>query len=167
MLFASNWSVVLHRFDTQHAVPENGMYGGTKAKPSVTHLADGFAVSDGLDLCLSRAPSSGRERNADRAHAAGAWRMNGARTASLAARCPSHWRASSMMERTSRPKWNVKLKATGRDIFVFVNGLKIAKRGYPDTPQAGTWVSLEPGWKVISSPDRSDLIVSHNRVRVH
>jgi hypothetical protein len=72
-----------------------------------------------------------------------------------------------MVERTSRPKWNVKLKATGQDIFVFVNGLKIAKRGYPDTPQAGTWVSLEPGWQVLSSPDRSDVIVSHNGARVH
>jgi hypothetical protein len=34
------------------------------------------------------------------------------------------------------------------DIFVIVDGVKIAKRGRPDTPQARTWVSLEPGWAV-------------------
>ena len=33
----------------------------------------------------------------------------------------------------------------GNDMFVVVDGLKIARRGYPDTPQAGTWVSIETG----------------------
>jgi hypothetical protein len=23
-----------------------------------------------------------------------------------------------------------------------------ARRGYPDTPEAGTWVPIEPGWEV-------------------
>jgi hypothetical protein len=30
------------------------------------------------------------------------------------------------------------------DTFVVVNGLTIARRGPPDTPRAGIWVSLEP-----------------------
>jgi hypothetical protein len=30
----------------------------------------------------------------------------------------------------------------------FFAGLKIARRGYPDTPEAGTWVPIEPGWEV-------------------
>jgi hypothetical protein len=29
-----------------------------------------------------------------------------------------------------------------------VDGLKIARRGYSDTPEAGTWVPIEPGWEV-------------------
>ena len=33
-------------------------------------------------------------------------------------------------------------------IFVVADGIRIAKRGGPGTPQAKTWVSLEPGWKV-------------------
>jgi hypothetical protein len=37
---------------------------------------------------------------------------------------------------------------TGEDIFVVKDGVLIAKRGRPGTPQAGTWVSLEPGWSV-------------------
>jgi hypothetical protein len=33
----------------------------------------------------------------------------------------------------------------GEDVFVLVDGLKIAKRGRPDTAQAMTWIMLEPG----------------------
>jgi hypothetical protein len=33
----------------------------------------------------------------------------------------------------------------GQDLFVFVDGVKIAKRGHPGTSEAGTWVCLEPG----------------------
>jgi hypothetical protein len=31
--------------------------------------------------------------------------------------------------------------------FLMVNGFKIARRGYPGTKEAGTWVSIEPGWE--------------------
>jgi hypothetical protein len=38
---------------------------------------------------------------------------------------------------------------TGRDeLYLVCNGLRIAKRGYPDTPQARIWFALEPGWEV-------------------
>jgi hypothetical protein len=40
------------------------------------------------------------------------------------------------------------IEGDGSKIFVIFRGVKIAKRGHPDTPQAGTWVSLEPGWTV-------------------
>jgi len=36
-----------------------------------------------------------------------------------------------------------------KDLFVVVDGVGVAQRGYPGTPQEGTWVSLEPGWEVI------------------
>jgi hypothetical protein len=36
----------------------------------------------------------------------------------------------------------------GEDIFVLVDGVKIARRGRPDTAQAMTWVMLVPGWTV-------------------
>ena len=35
-----------------------------------------------------------------------------------------------------------------QDMCLMVDGLKIARRGYPDTPEAGTWVPIEPGWEV-------------------
>jgi hypothetical protein len=36
----------------------------------------------------------------------------------------------------------------GEDVFVLVDGVKIARRGRPDTAQAMTWIVLEPGWTV-------------------
>jgi hypothetical protein len=51
-------------------------------------------------------------------------------------------------------------------IYVVVNGKRIAKRGHPDTPQAGTWVSLEPGWQVYSSADLSTLTVERDGVLI-
>jgi hypothetical protein len=41
-----------------------------------------------------------------------------------------------------------KLSGRPQDKFIMVDGLKIARRGYPDTPEAGTWVPIEPGWEV-------------------
>jgi hypothetical protein len=32
----------------------------------------------------------------------------------------------------------------GGDLFMLLDGVTIAKRGRPGTPQAGQWVSLEP-----------------------
>jgi hypothetical protein len=36
----------------------------------------------------------------------------------------------------------------GHDIFVVVDGVKIAKRGRPGARHAKTWIPLEPGWTV-------------------
>jgi hypothetical protein len=38
-------------------------------------------------------------------------------------------------------------------MFVVVDGVRVAQRGYPGTPQEGTWVSLEPGWEVLEDED--------------
>jgi hypothetical protein len=34
------------------------------------------------------------------------------------------------------------------EMYVVAGDKRIAKRGHPDTPQAMTWISLEPGWVV-------------------
>jgi len=34
----------------------------------------------------------------------------------------------------------------GEDLFVVVDGVKIAKRATPPTALAMTWIMLEPGW---------------------
>jgi hypothetical protein len=46
-------------------------------------------------------------------------------------------------------KVEIEIPDDGRDMFVMVDGVKIAKRGRPGTPQAKTWISLEPGWSVL------------------
>jgi hypothetical protein len=60
---------------------------------------------------------------------------------------------------------------TGRDeIYIECDGKRIAKRGYPDTPQARTWISLEPGYQVLDGEDRSDgggsIVVTYNGARL-
>ena len=54
------------------------------------------------------------------------------------------------------------------DIFILIDGVKIARRGYPCTPQAGTWVTLEPGWEVFDvPPDQLEVTYNGEHVRVH
>ena len=67
---------------------------------------------------------------------------------------------------SSKPP-TVVIDGSGLDLFVFVDGVKIAKRGHAGTPQAGTWVSLEPGWSVVDVDYPQEIEVSHHGVRVH
>ena len=53
------------------------------------------------------------------------------------------------------------------DMFVVVDGVRIARRGYPGTSHAGTWVSLEPGWEVVDDGRRNTIAITHNGVSVH
>ena len=55
----------------------------------------------------------------------------------------------------------------GEDTFVIADGVTIAKRGRPGTAQAGTWISLEPGWTVSFNEDQSQLLVGYEDVRLH
>ncbi len=50
----------------------------------------------------------------------------------------------------------------GEGIFIYADGKRIAKRGEPGTPQARTWVSLEPGWTVLDNRDGTELIVQRD-----
>ena len=52
-------------------------------------------------------------------------------------------------------------------MFVVRDGRKIAKRGRAGTPQAGTWVPLEPGYSVFGDEDLKAIIIKHNGVRIH
>jgi hypothetical protein len=64
---------------------------------------------------------------------------------------------------------NVKVESDGEDLFIIVDGVKIAKRGHPNTPQARTWISLEPGWEVRGWGSRGveGIEILHQDVRVH
>lgn len=54
---------------------------------------------------------------------------------------------------------NIEIVSDGDDLFVLADGVKIAKR-LPGTAQARTWVSLEPGWRVLDQGGA--LVVEHN-----
>ena len=62
------------------------------------------------------------------------------------------------------PTLTVEIRRT--DIFIYAGGVLIAKRGHKGTPQARTWVSLEPGWSVLDSSD-GDLIVEFKETTTH
>jgi hypothetical protein len=51
----------------------------------------------------------------------------------------------------------------GGDMFVLLDGLRIAKRGKPGTASAAQWISIEPGYLVIDSADGSEIYI---RIRV-
>jgi hypothetical protein len=53
------------------------------------------------------------------------------------------------------------------DLFVLVDGVKIAKRGLPNTRHAKTWIVLEPGW-VVRDVDRGTAVdVAFEGARIH
>jgi hypothetical protein len=62
---------------------------------------------------------------------------------------------------------DVQIIADGKDMFVVVDGEKIARRGYPGTPQARTWISLEPGWEVRDGEGLKSILITHDGVRLH
>ena len=51
------------------------------------------------------------------------------------------------------------IESDGIDVFVVHNGTRIAKRADPNTPQAGTWVPLKPGYRVFDKDYPAKLIV--------
>ena len=51
------------------------------------------------------------------------------------------------------------IESDGIDVFVVFNGVRIAKRGDPDTPQAGIWVSLKPSYRVFDKDYPAKLVV--------
>jgi hypothetical protein len=52
-------------------------------------------------------------------------------------------------------------------MYVVFHGVRIAKRGAPGTPQARTWLSLVPGYRVFDEYKRGGLtiVVEYNGVR--
>jgi len=53
------------------------------------------------------------------------------------------------------------------DVFLLIDGVKIAKRGLPDTPHADTWIMLEPGWFVRDVKGGRAIEVSYEHSRMH
>ena len=56
---------------------------------------------------------------------------------------------------------NCRIESDGEDIFIVADGLKIAKRGHPGSPQAKTWVSLEPGYIVRDGVDGASIEIEY------
>ena len=53
------------------------------------------------------------------------------------------------------------------DVFILIDGMKIAKRGLPDTAHAMTWIMLEPGWIVRDVDHGNAIEVRFEGARIH
>jgi hypothetical protein len=45
--------------------------------------------------------------------------------------------------------------------FILFDAVKIAELRQPGTPSEGTWISLEPGWKVTAPSGTAEIWVQH------
>jgi hypothetical protein len=61
---------------------------------------------------------------------------------------------------------DIRMESDGQDIFIVLDGIKIAKRGKHGTAQAGQWVSLEPGYRVLDHGYPKRLVIEHHGVKV-
>jgi hypothetical protein len=62
------------------------------------------------------------------------------------------------------PKLVMTADKDGTPVLI-LDGVKIAERGQPNSPQRGRWVSLEPGYTIHDSKT-DDIVVEYNGVRV-
>jgi hypothetical protein len=53
------------------------------------------------------------------------------------------------------------------NVFVLVDGVKIAKRGVPGTAHAMMWIMLEPGWIVRDVHEGQAIEVRFEGARIH
>jgi hypothetical protein len=51
------------------------------------------------------------------------------------------------------------MASDGRDIFIVIDGVRVAKRGRSSTAEALTWVTLVPGWGIRDAVD--GLVITH------
>jgi hypothetical protein len=55
----------------------------------------------------------------------------------------------------------------GENVFVRVDGMRIAKRGAPDTAQSQTWIMLGPGWIVLDVDHGNAIEVRYEGALIH
>jgi archaellum component FlaG (FlaF/FlaG flagellin family) len=55
----------------------------------------------------------------------------------------------------------------GEELFVLIDGTKIAKRGLRNTAQAKTSIMLEPGWTVRDIHNENAIEVRYEGARIH
>jgi hypothetical protein len=72
---------------------------------------------------------------------------------------------SGKLKMTKQPP--VEIKEIGDELFVLVDGVKIAMRGSPDSAHAEMWIAIEPGWSVLEFDDGDTIQITYNGTRIH
>jgi len=73
-----------------------------------------------------------------------------------------HWREGDVTSSGLLFVSEATIESDGKDAFVVYNGVRIAKRGQPNSPEAGTWVSLEPGFRVTYKGYPAELVIERD-----
>ena len=55
----------------------------------------------------------------------------------------------------------------GEDLYIIVDGVKVAKRGSADRSAPSTWETLKPGWSVVEDGDGVQIRGPRDAVRLH
>jgi hypothetical protein len=71
------------------------------------------------------------------------------------------------MDKQQLEQSDIRIVVEGKAMFVEVDGVRIARLGYRDSPQAGTWVSLVPGWEVFNGKDSKSITIKHTQSKMH
>ena len=63
---------------------------------------------------------------------------------------------------------SLEMQVEGGNLWIVADGLRIARRGRPNTREAGTWVSMAPGWAVTGGGPTGveEIIVEYQGRRV-
>jgi hypothetical protein len=72
---------------------------------------------------------------------------------------------AALRQREDQSKAKIRTEQEHGEFYLVVDGVRIAKRGQPGTPQAGTWISLVPGWEVGGTIGR--IIITHDSTTIH
>ncbi len=70
-------------------------------------------------------------------------------------------------EDNNQPALSIDFERTEHDIFIKCGSLRLAKRGHPGTPQAGTWISLGVGWSFLDSNDGKEVTITLRGAGAH
>ena len=54
----------------------------------------------------------------------------------------------------------------GHDLFVVLDGVKIARRGQPGSKWPAQWISIEPGYSVIDNRNGSAMVIQYRGVAI-
>ena len=55
----------------------------------------------------------------------------------------------------------------GKHIYILADGVKVAKRGYCDSPEENIWETLKPGWSVVEDTEGVQIRGPRDEVKLH
>lgn len=169
MLIGRNPSQVQVRRRRPHASPRAS--GAAIGRMSVPCIVRSLRNSLGRLGLIVRAAGGPQPGGRDQPESSFTFTPGTLRTSGYA-KASDHKSSTGLRETTTKTEMYMddpvcELHEDGDDVFVLVDGMKIARRGRPDTAQAMTWVMLEPGWTVRDVQSGTAIEVRYEGAHIH